>query len=55
MTTAEKLHNDSVAISTCLVLRKVVLITYCGCKNFDFIKKLVIKIKYFNNVSQNMW
>lgn len=32
MTTAEKLHNDSVTTSACIVLRKVVQITYCGFK-----------------------
>lgn len=32
MTTAEKLHKDSVTASACIVLRKVVQITYCGFK-----------------------
>lgn len=32
MTTAEKLHKDSVTTSACIVLRKVVQITYCGFK-----------------------
>lgn len=56
MTTAEKLHKDSVTISACLVLRKVVQITYCGFKTVVHVKhegfaknNLIKKLKKNNN------
>lgn len=55
MTTAEKLHKDSVTTSACIVLRKVVQITYCGFKTVvhvrhkRFAKNNLIKKFFFKN------